>query len=130
MCLVHAVINHGVSADLVKQHFEQSKAFFSLPEATKIQILADRNNRGFTPMQEETLDPKNQRCGDTKEGLYFGREVPAGSPEAAKPLHGPNQWPDAALLPRFRPVMTAYLDACVELGHRCAATPLQIWQVW
>ena len=31
--------------------------------------------------------------GDTKEGLYFGREVPADAEEASKPFHGPNQWP-------------------------------------
>lgn len=35
----------------------------------------------------------NQSEGDTKEGLYFGREVPADSPDAGVPLHGPNQWP-------------------------------------
>ncbi len=49
--------------------------------------------RGWTPLSEETLDTENQTEGDTKEGLYFGREVPADSPEAAQPLHGPNQWP-------------------------------------
>ena len=35
----------------------------------------------------------NQSEGDTKEGLYFGREVSADSPDAGMPLHGPNQWP-------------------------------------
>lgn len=44
-------------------------------------------------MYEETLDAANQKEGDTKEGLYFGREVAADSPEADLPLHGPNQWP-------------------------------------
>ncbi len=44
-------------------------------------------------MSEETLDAPNQTEGDTKEGLYFGREVPAGSEDAHLPLHGPNQWP-------------------------------------
>ena len=44
-------------------------------------------------MSEETLDAPNQTEGDTKEGLYFGRDVPSGSEEAHMPLHGPNQWP-------------------------------------
>ena len=44
-------------------------------------------------MSEETLDAPNQTEGDTKEGLYFGREVPSDSEEAHMPLHGPNQWP-------------------------------------
>ena len=44
--------------------------------------------------QEETLDPKTAKSPDTKEGLYFGREVPESSNEAqSTPLIGPNQWP-------------------------------------
>lgn len=44
-------------------------------------------------MGEETLDPANSKQPDSHEGLYFGREVAAGSEEAKLPLHGPNQWP-------------------------------------
>ncbi len=57
-------------------------------------------------MAEETLDPANQSEGDTKEGLYFGREVDPGDPEARLPLHGPNQWPPTARpgLPRAAPL--------------------------
>jgi hypothetical protein len=39
----------------------------------KLKLLADENNRGYTPFAEETLDPANQSRGDTKEGFYFGR---------------------------------------------------------
>lgn len=39
----------------------------------KQKLLADANNRGYTPFAEETLDPDNQSRGDTKEGFYFGR---------------------------------------------------------
>jgi hypothetical protein len=39
----------------------------------KQKLLADENNRGYTPFAEETLDPANQSRGDTKEGFYFGR---------------------------------------------------------
>lgn len=41
---------------------------------------------------EGTLDPSHSTRPDTHEGLYFGRHVAASSPEAALPLHGPNQW--------------------------------------
>lgn len=34
---------------------------------------------------------------DTKEGLYFGREVSADDPEASQPLTGPNQWPSEVI---------------------------------
>ena len=49
-------------------------------------------------MSEETLDAPHQTEGDTKEGLYFGREVPPDAEEAHMPLHGPNQWPAQASL--------------------------------
>ncbi len=62
-------------------------------------------------MGDETVDPENQSEGDNKEGLYFGRDLPADCEEAKKPMHGPNQWPDAVVLPDFKPVMTAYFDA-------------------
>ena len=53
--------------------------------------------RGYTSYTYETLDPEKQTEPDTKEGLYFGREVPEDSEEArTRPLHGPNQWPDEA----------------------------------
>ena len=50
--------------------------------------------RGYTPMSYQTLDPKTQKAPDNKEGLNIGLEVPADSVLAAKPLHGPNNWPD------------------------------------
>ncbi len=34
----------------------------------------------------------------------FSRTPPPPRPQASKPLHGPNQWPDPALLPRYRQV--------------------------
>ena len=55
--------------------------------------------RGYTSFSYETLDPDTQKAPDTKEGLYFGREVPEDSEEANKPLHGPNQWPDEVRTP-------------------------------
>lgn len=48
-----------------------SVAFVVAEEKQK--LLADENNRGYTPFAEETLDPDNQTRGDTKEGFYFGR---------------------------------------------------------
>ena len=69
-------------------------------------------------MGDETVDPEHQSEGDNKEGLYFGRDLPADCEEARKPMHGPNQWPDAVVLPDFKPVVTAYFDAvCVCSGN-------------
>jgi isopenicillin N synthase-like dioxygenase len=46
------------------------------------------------------------------------REVPADDPEAALPLHGPNQWPREELLPGFRATVVAYFQALTALGHK------------
>lgn len=91
-----------------------------------MKILADANNRGYTPYQEETLNPSLQSVGDTKEGLYFGREVSKGDPEADVPLHGPNQWPDAAQLPHFRPVVMQYYEACTRAAFRYGAAAVAL----
>eukprot|EP00892_Ulva_mutabilis_P011153 jgi/Ulvmu1/840/UM010_0214.1 len=112
------VKNHGLEESLQSDLFKQCGEFFDLPLEEKMKILADKNNRGYTPYKEETLSPLTQSTGDTKEGLYFGREVPPEDPEASKPLHGPNQWPSPQLLPDFRPVLTRYFEACQRLGFR------------
>ncbi|CAK0779497.1 hypothetical protein CVIRNUC_004789 [Coccomyxa viridis] len=112
------VAHHGVDEALVKQVFEENRRFFSLPEQEKRRILANESNRGYTPMSEETLDAPNQTEGDTKEGLYFGREVPAGSEDAHLPLHGPNQWPAQEVLPKYKQVTQAYFSAVTALGMR------------
>ncbi|WIA38103.1 hypothetical protein OEZ86_001465 [Tetradesmus obliquus] len=110
--------NHGIPQELLSELFKQMRAAFALPEQDKMAMLADENNRGYTPYAEETLDPAKQTRGDTKEGFYFGREVPADSEEGQLPLHGPNQWPPEQLLPGFRQTVTAYCDAATGLGMR------------
>ncbi|DBA70484.1 TPA: hypothetical protein ACH3X2_011889 [Trebouxia sp. C0005] len=112
------VSNHNVLEEVIEEHWLQNKAFFNLPLEDKLTIVADSNNRGYTPMAEQTLDPDHQSQGDTKEGLYFGREVPADSEEAKLPLHGPNQWPPEALLPGYKAAMNTYMDAVRNLADR------------
>jgi isopenicillin N synthase-like dioxygenase len=106
------VVGHGVEGALMEEAFAGARALFALPAEQKHALRASvaTNNRGYTEMGEETLDPGRQSRGDTKaraeafcsrsrlsacltpslsqEGYYIGREVPADSPEAALPLHG------------------------------------------
>eukprot|EP00898_Chlorokybus_atmophyticus_P003033 jgi/Chlat1/3730/Chrsp259S03882 len=110
--------NHGVDVSLIEAVYAHARAFFALPLETKMRTLADANNRGYTPVREETLDPANSSQGDSKEGYYIGKEVAAGSEQAQKPLHGPNQWPDSELLPGWREIMEEYLHQIRELGMR------------
>lgn len=109
---------HGVSEQLVEEMFAQNAAFFALPTQEKEKILANKDFRGYTPMKEETLDPKLAKAPDSKEGLYFGREVAPEDPEAAQPLTGPNQWPSEELLPGYRETTEKYMAAMVHLGLR------------
>ena len=46
-------------------------------------------------------------------------QVAADSPEASKPLHGPNQWPEESLLPGLRSVYGQYSEELRLLGMRC-----------
>ena len=48
-------VEHGVPEDVVKGMFTASKEFFALPDSSKKTVLQDSNNRGWTPLGEETL---------------------------------------------------------------------------
>jgi isopenicillin N synthase-like dioxygenase len=110
--------NTGIPPTLVSDHADAQRRFFKLTEEQKRTILADENNRGYTPVYEQTLDPARSTQGDFKEGLYFGREIPSTSSEAALPLHGPNQWPDESLLPGYRQIVEEYIAAMYKLSMR------------
>lgn len=58
--------NHGVPAEVMEKVFQGSKAFFSLGQDDKMSVKAGKNNRGWTPMHEEMLEPAKQTKGDTK----------------------------------------------------------------
>ena len=94
-CVRHGffyLTDHGVPRTVVDGMHDASRAFFALPESAKRTVLAsnDANNRGWTPLGEETLDPATQTRGDTKVGgtTSEGRSVRArtntGSPCEAR----------------------------------------------
>jgi isopenicillin N synthase-like dioxygenase len=112
------VADHGVPQELLVATMAAQRAFFALPLEQKMRIAVNKYYRGYTPMAEETLDPARSRRGDTHEGLYFGRHVEEGSEEAKLPLHGPNQWPDEALVPGYRAATEAYWEAVAAVGFR------------
>jgi hypothetical protein len=62
-------------------------------------------------MHTHTILPLNTRT-------HTHREVLPGDPDAHLPLHGPNQWPSAQLLPGFKAAVSAYFQALTDLGHR------------
>lgn len=78
----------------MEEHFKESRKFFELPLNQKEEIGVNADSRGYTPMDGETLDAELQKEGDTKEGLYIGRNLAADSEEAKEPMIGPNLWPN------------------------------------
>lgn len=110
---------HGLSPDYIDSIFAASKALFDLPVEEKIKLSDKVMSRGYTAMQEETLDPSVQREGDTKEGYYIGRDIPVGDPRYdPTKLRGPNQWPEPSMLPDFRPVMEEYHSTITDIAMR------------
>jgi isopenicillin N synthase-like dioxygenase len=89
--------NHGIAEEVFARAFDAGRRFFALPDDQKRRCRATQatKNRGWTPLEAETLDPAHQRTrGDLKEGFYVGREIKEDGPMAGLPLHGPNVWPD------------------------------------
>ncbi|KAK3986298.1 hypothetical protein QBC44DRAFT_333496 [Cladorrhinum sp. PSN332] len=63
--------------------FEISKRLFNAPLSEKQACSIQKNNRGWSGMQVETLDPATQRVGDFKEAFNFG---PFQDSKADQPL--------------------------------------------
>lgn len=57
------MINHGISEEFMDDVFEQSKKLFALPLEEKMKVLRNEKHRGYTPVLDELLDPKNQING-------------------------------------------------------------------
>ncbi|TYZ57896.1 hypothetical protein PybrP1_010500 [[Pythium] brassicae (nom. inval.)] len=114
------LVNHGISQELIAQVYAEMAHFFHQPASEKQKVLANEYMRGYTLMNEETLDPDVQTQGDTKEGYYICRHVELGSDEMKYPLHGPNVFPDAAAYPTFQQTTEAYHAAMCALGFRVA----------
>ncbi len=119
------VAHHSVPAELMKQAFAISAAFFGQDEAAKKHALYDaKSNRGYIPMKGEALDPNMP--ADLKEAFNIGLELPADDPEivAGQMFRATNVWPEMA---GFRDTMLAYFEACHALGtqlHRAFAADL------
>lgn len=110
------VVNHGV--DQLDDVLAQSKKFFTLPKEDKMKVYRNKKKRGYTPFEDETLDPAKQTKGDLKEGFYIGPEMPEREIWSTKPFHGPNQWPSSDLLPGWRETMDKYYQQALMVGRK------------
>ncbi|KAJ5101804.1 hypothetical protein NUU61_004026 [Penicillium alfredii] len=60
------------TAEDVDHAFGLSRKFFASPAQEKETCRITPNNRGWSGMHTETLDPEHQRTGDFKEAMNFG----------------------------------------------------------
>ncbi|XP_057417489.1 2-oxoglutarate-Fe(II) type oxidoreductase isoform X2 [Lotus japonicus] len=97
-CIEHGffyIVNHGLDNEFVREVFDHSAKFFSLPLQHKMN-LARKEYRGYSPLYAEKLDPTSLSKGDPKESYYVGPLADTASL---------NQWPSEELLPNWRPTM-------------------------
>ncbi|CDH50488.1 oxidoreductase [Lichtheimia corymbifera JMRC:FSU:9682] len=65
------VANHGIPQEMIDDAFALSKQYYDLPFEVKDQ-QAIKDNRGYTGLYVQKLDPDRQRQGDHKEAFNFG----------------------------------------------------------
>ncbi|KAL2489685.1 2-oxoglutarate (2OG) and Fe(II)-dependent oxygenase superfamily protein [Forsythia ovata] len=109
-CGFFYLINHGVEGDLLHEVLEGNRNFFALPLEEKMK-LARKENRGYTPLYAEKLDPSSSSKGDSKESFYIG--------PLEDTTHGYlNQWPAEEILPCWRSTMEDYYKRVLNAGKR------------
>lgn len=110
-------VNHGVPQDLIDRAHGNLRRFFALPDAEK------RKHKNYLPpgstiYVSSTVNDNTKP--DLNEMIRMVRERPADHPaiKAGLSTHGPNHWPDEALVPGWRAEMLAYYDAMEALGYK------------
>lgn len=108
------VRDHGIPQELIDRAEEKSKAFFALPEATKMayKIEGGGGARGYTPFGTETA--KDADIFDLKEFWHVGRSLPEGHPLAS--YMAPNLWPSE--VEGFRDTFSSLYLAFEKAGLR------------
>ena len=125
-CGFFYVTRHCVDPPCCQAVMEQSERFFDLPLVEKKAVSDAQLTRGYTAMQEETLDPANQTEGDTKEGFYISiNDIPVDDPRYnPSKLAGPNQWPTPETCPSladptlWKQTMQEYMRQVTQLSRQ------------
>ncbi|MCA0303236.1 MAG: 2OG-Fe(II) oxygenase [Proteobacteria bacterium] len=108
------VVNHNVPLATIENAVATVDRFFALPEAERLKVKADSNNRGYRDIWDSV-----HRNGKTnaKDSFDLGFPVAADDPEvkAGTPLYAPNNWPD---MPGFREAVETYYLETYRLGMK------------
>ncbi|CAM1508227.1 Fc.00g050750.m01.CDS01 [Cosmosporella sp. VM-42] len=100
-------LGHDISATDIGGAFALSKKTFDSPPEEKQKCTIQTNNRGWSGMHSETLDPKNQKVGDFKEAFNFGEFV-----------NGNAQQPLPSSIAGDEPQISAFADSCHNLCQK------------
>jgi isopenicillin N synthase-like dioxygenase len=105
---------HGISDELIDGAYERFRAFFALPNETKMKyhLAGTGGARGYTPFGVETA--KDSKYPDLKEFWHVGREIPRDSRFAD--VMPPNLWPEE--IAGFRDYGYGLYSALDQLGSR------------
>jgi isopenicillin N synthase-like dioxygenase len=117
------IVNHGVPRRLVSQAYDQLRRLFDLPLEEKLKLRINENSVGYVPAKStiyvtSTVNKNTQP--DLNETLLTVRERAPDHPSvvANRRFHGPNQWPDEALVPGYREKMLEYYAAVEALAFK------------
>jgi isopenicillin N synthase-like dioxygenase len=105
-----AIRGHGVSTELRKSLIQSAIAFFGRSAEEKQHVALAKGGaawRGWFPLGGELTSG----VPDLKEGYYFGRELP----NDARPMHGPNIWPQSPA--SLRPLVTEWMATMEPLAQ-------------
>ncbi|KAM4056974.1 2OG-Fe(II) oxygenase superfamily protein [Hirsutella rhossiliensis] len=106
------ITGHGISSSLVSRLLENVAAFFAFPYEVRYSVRSSKLTafRGFEAMGDQRIDKELVDC---KEGFMIGRET---SPEDARYLQGPNQWPLGPQGQDFKHVMMEFHNKMLGLS--------------
>ena len=105
------VSNHGVPSDVVEQLHSEAARYFARPMYEKERCVVNDQMRGYLPLFFRSFEGEVDAGTSHQEGFWIGYEHP---PSSARPLDGPNQWPENA--ESLRHAMDDYLAATKALA--------------
>ena len=107
-------VNHNVSVETIDKAVAIADKFFRLPEAERLKVKADKNNRGYREVGD--VVHRNGKPS-ARDNFDIGFPVTADDPEvkAGTPLYAPNIWPD---MPGFREAIETYYMETYKLGMK------------
>ena len=108
------VVNHNVPVATIDRAVAVADRFFAQPEAEKLKVKSDRNNRGYREVGDVVHANGKPSARDN---FDLGFPVAADDPEvlAGTPLYAPNKWPDT---PGFQAAFEAYYAETFQLGMK------------